>query len=82
MDEWKIVWDWVKATWGDNSDYSLEQFFRRMASQQAQAEGWEELGSSDVWHFCFGTVQYLKRDGKTTTREQLERGVRDGMGCY
>lgn len=80
-DEWKETWDWAHEIWGEDEDYSFNAFFRGQARLRAEAEGWEELGSSDVWHACYGTVKYLKGEGKVKTREDLQAGVRDYMVC-
>jgi hypothetical protein len=80
-DEWKDTWDWAKEVWGDNTAYSFEHFFRGIAQQRAEAEGWEELGSSDVWHASYDVVKTLKATGAVKTREDLQKQVRNYMGC-
>lgn len=79
MDAWKTVWDWAKQVWGDNSDYSFEAFFRRQAQRRAEAEGWQELGSSDVWHACFEAVKSALMGKVITNRAELEKAVREYM---
>jgi hypothetical protein len=79
-DEWKETWDWAKQVWGNNDDYSFERFFRGIAQRRAEAEGWEELGSSDVWHASYDTVKTIKEQGNVKTREGLEKMVRDYSG--
>lgn len=78
-DEWKETWDWARKTWGDNPDYSFEAFFRGLAQKRAEAEHWEELGSSDVWHACYDSMKRVKAEN-ITTRAQLEQRMHDHMG--
>lgn len=75
-DTWTATWDWAKGIWGDNSDYSFNAFFRGVASVIAEREGWEELGSSDVWHASFHTVKSARERG-VDSREALVQYVLD-----
>lgn len=85
MDEWKETWDWAHEVWGPRGkedDYSFHRFFQGIAARVAKAEGWEEIGSSDVWHASYHTVKQLKVLGTVKTREQLMEKVRSYMGFY
>jgi hypothetical protein len=81
-DEWKETWDWAHEIWGEDKDYSFNRFFRDIACKRAKAEGWEEVGSSDVWHASYWAVKRIKEDGVVKTREDLQRHVREHMGSY
>jgi len=80
MNDWQQNWDWARDVWGDNSDFSFNDFFRDVASQVAEYEGLDELGSSDVWHLNYSCVQAARRDG-VDSRARLEQFVRDYQGC-
>lgn len=80
MDDWKATWDWAQQVWGDNADYSFHTFFRGVASRVAEYEGWEELGSSDVWHASFSCVDRLRQQGGVETRDALVSQVLDYHG--
>jgi hypothetical protein len=83
-DEWKETWDWAANVWGrPDPGYAFNAFFRSVASRIAEREGWEEVGSSDVWHASFGAVQYARKQG-VTTRKELIQAVLDyqGIGAY
>lgn len=75
-DEWKATWDWADSIWDDDEPYSLNRFFRGIASVIAEREEWEELGSSDVWHASYHCVQSAKKHGVTTGAE-LRKYVMD-----
>jgi hypothetical protein len=78
-DEWKETWDWAEATWGTGPGFT--SFFRCLARRRAEAEGWEELGTSDVWHATFDAVKRAKEQG-AATRAELEEKGRAHMGMY
>ena len=82
-DEWKATWDWAKKVWGEDpeGDYSFNWFFGQVAQKVAEAEEWEELGSSDVWCATKWMVDDAKRDG-VTTREDLMEAVMDCSGYF
>ena len=82
-DEWKETWDWAKKVWAPESDtdYTFNWFFGAVASKVAEAEGWEELGSSDVWHATKWMVDDAKREG-VTTRAALMEAVMDCSGYF
>ena len=66
-DEWKQTWDWAEQVWAPDSehDYSLNTFFRMVANHVAKLEGWEEVGSSDVWHASYDCVRRAREKGVT-----------------
>jgi len=83
-DEWKATWDWAKKVWapqGDN-DHTFNWFFGRVAQKVAEAEGWEELGSSDVWHASYDSVKRIRESGEITTRTELMEAVLDYSGYF
>ena len=82
-DEWKETWDWAQKIWGETpeGDYSFNWFFGKVASIRAEEEGWEEVGSSDVWHISYGAVSYAKKTG-VDSREALVETVLDDMGVW
>jgi hypothetical protein len=71
-DEWKETWDWAKDLWGPDPGYTFNAFFRTVASIRAEREGWEELGSSDVWHASYDTVKDARKRGIKTRHELIE----------
>jgi hypothetical protein len=71
-DEWKETWDWAKDLWGPDPGYAFNTFFRTVASIRAEREGWEELGSSDVWHASYDTVKDARKRGIKTRHELIE----------
>jgi hypothetical protein len=80
-DEWKETWDWAVEVWGGgDSEPSFHRFFREIALHRAEADGWEELGSSDVWHASYDVVKTLKGLGTVKTRDDLQKQVRNYMG--
>ena len=80
-DEWKATWSWAREIWGDTSDHKFNWFFGKVAQEVAESEGWEELGSSDVWHATIWMVEDAKRDG-VTTRNELIQKVMDVSGFF
>lgn len=82
MDNWKETWDWAKGVWGEDTDYGFNRFFGRVASEIARNEGWDELGSSDVWHCSFWCVEQARKAGTVDSREALKKYVCDHMGVY
>lgn len=58
----------------------FNRFFQYIAGEAARAEGWEECGSSDVWHASYYAVKQLKDSGKIKTRRDLVDGVCDYTG--
>jgi hypothetical protein len=74
-DEWKETWDWAESLWPESERYEFNSFFRQVARERAEEEGWEELGSSDVWHASYGLVKWAKEKG-VKTREELCQYVR------
>ena len=83
-DEWKATWDWARELWGygesREEELAFHWFFGKVASEIAEAEGWDEVGSSDVWHASYHTVKRLKESGEVTTRMELVKRVLDGSG--
>jgi hypothetical protein len=77
MDKWKETWDWAHNLWGSPDDFTFNTFFRGVASVVARNRGWEELGSSDVWHASYSAVEYAKKTGKVATRDELKKFVLD-----
>ena len=72
-EEWRATWDWAEQVWGGKEDGSFNRFFRTIAQKVAEAEEWEELGSSDVWCATEWMVNYAKREGVTTREAFVER---------
>ena len=81
-DEWKETWDWAVELWGGERDASFRRFFNAVAQKIAEAEAWEELGSSDVWHASYSDVKRLKESGEVTTREELVTEVLAASGYF
>jgi hypothetical protein len=81
-DNWKATWDWAEKVWAPegDGDYTFNWFFGGVASAIAEREGWEEVGSSDVWHASFCCVKCAKEEGKVSTREDLRQYVLDYQG--
>lgn len=81
--DWKETWDWAEKIWGsaDEGDYSFGRFFRAVAQKRAEAEGWEELGSSDVWHATKWMVDGAKQ-ADVTTRQELMKFVLEASGYF
>lgn len=77
MDNWEKVWEWAKGVWGEDANYGFHRFFGGVASQVARNEGWDEVGSSDVWWTSFECVKRAMESGKVTTRKELVRTVLD-----
>jgi hypothetical protein len=80
-DEWKETWDWAKDLWGPDPGYAFNAFFRTVASIRAEREGWEELGSSDVWHASYDTVKDARKRG-IKTRHALVETVLDNQDIW
>lgn len=81
-DTWQDTWNWAAGVWGDDSrDYSMNQFFRRVASTIATQLGLEEVGSSDVWHLTYRGVESARKAG-VRTRDALKAHVLDYYGVY
>jgi hypothetical protein len=74
--EWKATWDWAAALLGDDCN----RFFRGVAEVIAAREGWEELGSSDVWHTSIGVVSRARQQGDIKTGAALRAFVLDYQG--
>ncbi len=77
QDEWKATWDWAEGIWGEDPNREFNSFFRTVASLYAKDNDLEEVGSSDVWHISYWTVEDAKKKGFTTRRELMEQ-VLDG----
>jgi hypothetical protein len=80
-DDWKATWDWATKVWGDSDDHSFNRFFRTVAQKVAEAEEWEELGSSDVWHATKWMVDDAQR-AEVATREELVKAVLECSGYF
>ena len=80
-DEWRATWDWAKEVWGEVVNYDFNDFFREVARKIAEAEQWEELGSSDVWCATEWMVRHAKNDG-VTNREALVKRVLELSGYF
>jgi hypothetical protein len=80
-DEWTEIWDWAKEVWGPVRSYDFNHFFRQVASNVAEQRGYEEVGSSDVWHISYDAVKHAQQHG-VKTRKALIKAVLDYHGIY
>ena len=79
-DDWKATWDWADDLFlRAEGKKSCNSFFRSVAREVAERDGWGDCGSSDVWHASYHVVRRARESG-VESAEQLMEYVCDWQG--